>query len=428
MRIRKKWMALATAAVLALSICGCAEEEKPTFTGETTEEAEYQNCLNAISPAAYRSVQNLALEPGTYISIIGKSESTSYWKMVEQGVLQAAEDLNAALGYTGEDKIKVTYNAPETEEDIDEQVNILDEELSRYPDVVGIASVDEDACAVQFDLAAANGIPVISLDSGNTYKGILCTVKTDNTDAARTGAYKLADEVQEGNIILLVHDSESESAREREESFLNQMEDEAGVEVAEIIYCDDLQTLKKKIVEEQKAAQEAVDEDTDAEASDNENSEDDVLSTNSSDAEESKDNADVNNTEEEDIVELYTSAEEISDEQAIQYYIEKHNAKGVFATNTIATQLGLKAIENCENAEEIVLMGFDAGKDQLDALRDGKISGLVVQNPFGIGYASVIAAARTVLEIGNEAIVDTGYTWVTQNNIEEEAIQRMLYE
>ena len=73
-------------------------------------------------------------------------------------------------------------------------------------------------------------------------------------------------------------------------------------------------------------------------------------------------------------------------------------------------------------------MGFDAGKDQLDALREGKISGLVVQNPFGIGYASVIAAARTVLEIGNEAIVDTGYTWVTQNNIEEDAIQRMLYE
>ena len=398
MRIRKKWMALATAAVLALSICGCAEEEKPTFTGETTEEAEYQNCLNAISPAAYRSVQDLALEPGTYISIIGKSESTSYWKMVEQGVLQAAEDLNAALGYTGEDKIKVTYNAPETEEDIDEQVNILDEELSRYPDVVGIASVDEDACAVQFDLAAANGIPIISLDSGNTYKGILCTVKTDNTDAARTGAYKLADEVQEGKVILLVHDSESESAREREESFLNQMEDEAGVEVAEIIYCDDLQTLKKNIVEEQKADKEGTD-DSDAEKA-----------------------------EEEDIVELYTSEDEISDEQVIQYYIEKHGAKGVFATNTIATQLGLRAIENCENAEEIVLMGFDAGKDQLDALREGKISGLVVQNPFGIGYASVIAAARTVLEIGNEAIVDTGYTWVTQNNIEEEVIQRMLYE
>ena len=32
-------------------------------------------------------------------------------------------------------------------EDIDEQVNILDEELSRYPDAVGIASIDE--CCMQ---------------------------------------------------------------------------------------------------------------------------------------------------------------------------------------------------------------------------------------------------------------------------------------
>ena len=73
-------------------------------------------------------------------------------------------------------------------------------------------------------------------------------------------------------------------------------------------------------------------------------------------------------------------------------------------------------------------MGFDAGKEQLDALRDGEIKGLVVQNPFGIGYASVIAAARTVLEVGNEAEVNTGYIWVTQENMEEESIQNMLYE
>ena len=51
-------------------------------------------------------------------------------------------------------------------------------------------------------------------------------------------------------------------------------------------------------------------------------------------------------------------------------------------------------------------MGFDAGKDQLDSLENGDVDGLIVQNPFGIGYASVIAAARTVLEIGNEADVN----------------------
>ena len=74
------------------------------------------------------------------------------------------------------------------------------------------------------------------------------------------------------------------------------------------------------------------------------------------------------------------------------------------------------------------MMGFDAGKDQLDALADGSIDGLVVQNPFGMGYAAVVAAARTVLEIGNEAQVDTGFVWVDADNMEDENVQPMLYE
>ncbi len=47
-------------------------------------------------------------------------------------------------------------------------------------------------------------------------------------------------------------------------------------------------------------------------------------------------------------------------------------------------------------------------KEQVKALEDGELDGLVVQNPFGMGYAAVIASARTVLEIGNEAEVNTG--------------------
>ena len=67
-------------------------------------------------------------------------------------------------------------------------------------------------------------------------------------------------------------------------------------------------------------------------------------------------------------------------------------------------------------------------KEQLKALEEGEISGLVVQNPFGIGYASVVAAARTVLQSGNEAQVSTGYLWVTQDNMNDASIQKMLYQ
>lgn len=384
---KSRLIASAAAVSMIFMAAGCAEEEKkPTFTGSRTEEPAYQANLNEISPTVYSEVRGLDLEPGTYISIIGKDDTSAFWKNVKKGAMQAAEDLNAELGYTGSDKIKVVYNAPAKGEDIDEQVNILDEELARYPDVIGIASIDEDACTVQFDLATENGIPVIALDSGNNYSGIQCTVKTDNQEAAKTGAYKLADAIErEGGILLLVHDSKSETAKERTTSFQTEIQENyPQVTVAETIYCDKLDDLKKMIVEE-----------TQPELPDEER---------------------------------LSAAEKMSDEEVLLYYLEKHpDVKGIFGTNDLTTQFAVSVLKEAEEKKEIVVMGFDAGAEQLQALSDGEIAGLVVQNPFAIGYASVIAAARTVLQAGNEAEVMTGYTWVTKDNLESESIQKMIY-
>ena len=44
-----------------------------------------------------------------------------------------------------------------------------------------------------------------------------------------------------------------------------------------------------------------------------------------------------------------------------------------------------------------------------------------------MGYATVIASARAALEMGNEAVVDTGYTWVTKKKLKDENVAKMLY-
>lgn len=371
---------------VALAASACSKkEETPTFTGDKTEEPSYQANLDFVTPAAYSNIQGLNLEPGTYISIIGKDESSSYWKEVKKGVEQAVKDLNKTLGYSGEDKIKATFNAPDGE-DIDEQVNILDEELARYPDALGIASIDEDACKVQFDAAAENGIPVIALDSGNTYQGIQCTVKTNNTEAAKTSAYQLCNEIEDaGEVLLLASDSNSEAAKERLAGFQEEIKSgHPNVQIVDTIYCDQMDDLKKEIAEQKNAVKKA---------------------------------------EEPEI-----TADDLSDEDVILYYMEQHpNLKGMFGTNVTAVQLGLSALKEAEKTDDIVLTGFDAGEAQIEALKNGEIEGLAVQNPFGIGYASVVAAARSILQTGNEALVDTGYVWVTNENMEDASIKNMLY-
>ncbi len=465
--------------IAAMAVGSCARESgQATFTGDTSEEPVYQVNLNPIAPSAYGDVRGLKLEEGTYISIIGKSEGTAFWQAVRSGVQQAAEDLNAELGYTGGNKIKVTYNAPAKTEDIDEQVNILDEELSRYPDVIGIASIDEEACTVQFDLATENGIPIIALDSGNLYPGIQCTVKTDNEEAARTGAYKLADEIgRKGDVMLLVHDSKSETAKERVKSFQEEItQDYPDINVVEVVYCDALDDIKKQMAEEQNEGLEEGEREVEKESFSDEDAiqhmieqhpglkgifatndrttmlgleairqaeqtgkerkaEEDTQESKKASGQESLEDEDLSglnsqddgNVSEETVQEVDASAEiekedgeakeNISDEDASE---NENNA-----SNNTASENGM---EEAPDDPSIVLMGFDVGKEQLQALEEGEISGLVVQNPFGIGYASVVAAARTVLQAGNEAQVSTGYLWVTKDNMNEESIRKMLYE
>lgn len=429
--MKKRLVSAGVAACTVVMLCACSpEEEEDIFTGDVAERLPYQDNLDLISPAAYSEIDGLDLEPGTYISVIGKEENSPYWQQVKAGVEQAADDLNEILGYSGNDSLKITFNAPSDGEDIDEQVNILDEEMARYPDVIAIASIDEEASAVQFDLATENGIPIVAFDSGNAYQGIQSTCRTDNTKAAAEGASKLCEAIGDsGEIALIVHDAVSENGKERENGLKEEIENShPGVTVAETIYMDDLDGLKREAAAQQLGfnleeimaaaeAQESGQENTPAEGQETSSGETAEEQT----AEEEQ--------QSEKLEQVNSLVESMSDADAVAYALEKHpDLKGCFGTNDDSTQLAVEALSQAERIDSVTVMGFDAGSAQLSSLESGDVDGLIVQNPFGMGYAAVIAGARTVLEIGNEAEVDTGYIWVDQENMEDESIQAFLYE
>lgn len=427
--------AVLLAVCMVTTVCGCSSgKDEEVFTGDTPEVPEWQANLDAVTPAAYADIDGLDLEPGTYISVIGKTEDSPYWKQVAAGVQQAADDINERLGYSGEDAVKVLFNAPADQEDIDEQVNILDEEMARYPDVIAIASIDENASEVQFDLAISNGIPIVAFDSGNSYQGIQCTCMTDNGKAAATGAQKLCEAIEEsGETALIVPDSVSGNAKDRVSAFRQEItENHPGVSIVETIYMDQIDQLKREAAAEELNVSHEELEEWSAEAAGEEKAPDEAGADTANEGEDAEDENSAENISEEArarLEDIDALAEAMSDEEAVVYYLEKHpDLKGCFATNDETVLLGAQALRSMDKTEDIVLMGFDAGADQLDMLSDGSIDGLVVQNPFGMGYATVVAAARTVLEIGNEAQVDTGFVWVDPDNMEDENIRPMLYE
>ena len=118
-------------------------------------------------------------------------------------------------------------------------------------------------------------------------------------------------------------------------------------------------------------------------------------------------------------------------QDAIKYLLEKYpDVKGIFATNETVADLVVNVLDSMDKItgeDRIKVVSFDGGEDQMKLLEDGKIDGLIVQNPYGIGYATVVACARAVLGQGNEAMVSTGYTWVTKDNMNKDSIKKMLY-
>ena len=406
--MKKRWSILSAILCVALLTGGCGTGSKndagtgkeQTFSHETREENEHQSNLDVLQPSAYGNVQGLNLEKGSSISIIGRGSSSAYWKAVQEGAKQAVADINTNLGYKGNDKVKLVYSAPETENDVDDQVNILDEELARYPVAVGIAAVDSGAWEVQFVRAAETGLPIVAFDSGTDYQNIVSMIDTDNTTAAATAASKLCNSIGEsGQILVIAHDSKSTSSEEREQGFVQEVEkNDPNVTVAEIWHLDDLDAISKEINADssEKNSQETADNVQKAE----------------------EENADSRDTQ-------------TAQQDAIKYLLEKYpDVKGIFATNETVADLVVNVLDSMDKTtgeDRIKVVSFDGGEDQMKLLEDGKIDGLIVQNPYGIGYATVVACARAVLGQGNEATVSTGYTWVTKDNMNKDSIKKMLY-
>ena len=84
------------------------------------------------------------------------------------------------------------------------------------------------------------------------------------------------------------------------------------------------------------------------------------------------------------------------------------------------TELGLEG--------QIVVIGYDAGKQQLDAVRSGVMAGAITQNPVGIGYKCVESAVKALNGETLDPVTDTGFYWYDATNMDSEEIKPLLYE
>ena len=288
-----------------------------------------------------------------YVALISKGFQHQFWQAVKAGAEQAAEEFD----------VEITFEGPDTEADVDQQIQMLQTALDKSPAAIGFAALDSQAAGPLLQQAKDQSIPVIAFDSGVDSDIPLTTAATDNLAAAAEAAEHMAEAVgHEGKVALVVHDQTSVTGQQRRDGFVDYMEEnEPNIEIVDIQYGGGDQAKSADLAKA-------------------------IIAANP------------------DLKGIYGSNE--------------GSAIGVVQA---VKELGIEP-------SALTVVGFDSGKAQMDAIRDGLMIGAITQNPVGIGYETVKAAVEAIDGKELPKTIDTGYYWYDATNIDDEEIQAVLYE
>lgn len=100
--------------------------------------------------------------------------------------------------------------------------------------------------------------------------------------------------------------------------------------------------------------------------------------------------------------------------------------KGVFGANEGSANGVVSGAR--ELKRKIVIIGFDSGRQQKEAIASGEMAGAITQNPVGIGYRTVEAAVKALKGEKLPAVIDTGFYWYDKGLLTDPKIAAVLYD
>lgn len=384
----KKLTALLLALVMTFGMVACGSKDDTTTNTDTgdTSNTETTDTGDTSTEDTGDSGETL------YIPVMAKGFQHAYWKAVNQGAEQAAEDLG----------VEIYFNGPASETNIDEQVNMIKTELAKNPKAMALAALSTDSVTEILAECAEKNIPVIGFDSGvpgDTTGAVKATASTDNEVAAAMAAEKfnenetvveaMKNATPENPVVIgcLSQDAVSASIIGRTTGFVNKMAEIAETYQPGKVSIEGHTTWEKKVDSPAIIIRVEVSATTEATA-------------------------------------LQTSAGALLGMDGIT---------AIFCSNEGAVTGFLAATSDGSDLGEggkydgLVVAGFDAGSAQKNAVRNGWFIGSVTQDPVQIGYKAVelaVAAAK-----GEEVSdVDTGAKWYDATNIDDPDMATLVYD
>ena len=297
------------------------------------------------------------------IAVIVKTGNSSFWQNVQTGASAAQKELSAQTP-----KLSVTFLGPQSESNITEEINIVENAINRGVKAIVLAPSDTSALVPAVIDAKAAGIPVVIIDSAlsgdpSNYASFLAT---NNKAAGEACAKALIDGIKAktggdtGKIAIMSYVQGVGSEVGRVGGFTDYIKANSHLTIVTTQYSNsDMPTALNQTTN--------------------------VLAANP------------------DLV-------------------------GIFGANE-PTAIGMgTAIKNANLSGKIVAIGFD-GAAQLQAfIKDGTLQAIAVQSSYNLGYLGVKNAYDVA--IGGKTIpatVDTGFLMVTKDNIDSTEAKNVLY-
>ncbi|MBQ8967178.1 substrate-binding domain-containing protein [Ruminococcus sp.] len=108
--------------------------------------------------------------------------------------------------------------------------------------------------------------------------------------------------------------------------------------------------------------------------------------------------------------------------------LEAHpDIKVIYCTNQTSTVGVGRAINELGYKEQVQVVGFDSSDEEIDFVQKGVLDGIVVQNPYNMGYLGVRYAVKSINGYSIPSGIDTGATFVTKDNLENPEVQMLLH-
>lgn len=289
------------------------------------------------------------------IAVIVKIENANFWQNVKKGAEAAGKDLG--------NEYKVTFQGPQAETAIDEEVNMVNNAINRGVSGIVLAASDPEALIPPVKKAFENGIPVVIIDSGINSDGkyYQSFLATDNRAAGKLAAEKLLAKhgMKKGKVAVMSYTPGAASAIERTGGFMDEVKKQQDIKLMEPLYSQsDMVTALNQTI--------------------------DVLTSNP-------------------------------------------DLTAIFGANEPTAVGMARAIKERGFAGKLVAVGFDGNQDLQNFVRDGTLEGIVVQSSYQMGYKGVNTINKIIKGEKVDKFIDTGVVFVTKDNIDSEEAKAVLY-